>query len=779
MIVLYNLAIVAVALAAAPQDAGPQEDTDLTYLGFQEQEGPLTMGLSKKAIAVRFMDGVKLERQQEIVKSDVSLDPDAQWSDLGLKGVHVVALKESLSTDDVLGVMRQLEALPDVEYAAPVIEFKRYLSAVTNRFYLDFTEPAPERELAELNENHGVVIDRVLRYPKINCVAYWLRVSKASDGNAAELATLYTQTLVPRNSGPCAIYLSDALASTPNDYRYNLADPDADQYYLHSDAELGINMPDVWSSIKGNPNITVAVIDNGVDLYYQGFNGQGHADLGTGSNGSLSSPSNQWVNSDENFTTGSDNDGNGYNNDRYGWNFTPNPEGECCTEGKVPEGPSYFPHGTWVSGVIAAISNNSTGVAGIAGGWNGNPQGCKIMPIRALPNVCYCAIEDVVDAINYAVDNGAHVINMSLGAYTPPNGLALAINNARASDCLPVAASCNHDEYNNFPYPAILDNVLTVGALNRCADDQNRKWGSNTGAEGSDDDCNPHDQGGPCPPESSSCDCTSIGSWGSNHGNKLDLCATGIKLWTTGKESYADDYSNTLSKTSSATPQVAGAAALLFANSLDANNQPRLSANQVQAILEFSATDLDYTRTYNGGTETEDAGPGRDEYTGYGRLNAAAALELANAPRFVINNEENKHCASFDSQGNLVVEGGLTQVAGTANLNPTSDNEFIVRDSSYDEIVRVNSPSSHYAAEMFIKGKLYERVNISLDNGMPARSFRIKNGDGDTVALINSQSFTNSTLEPTSPNTVPAGSVILTGRCFIGGSPDRLSSQGK
>jgi len=177
--------------------------------------------------------------------------------------------------------------------------------------------------------------------------------------------------------------------------------------------------------------------------------------------------------------------------------------------------------------------------------------------------------------------------------------------------------------------------------------------------------------------------------------------------------------------------------------------------------------------------ETEDAGPGRDEYTGYGRLNAAAALELANAPWFVINNEENEHCASIDSLGNLVVEGDLTQVAGAINLNPTSDNEFIIRDSSYDEIVRVNTPSSHYAAEMFIKGKLYERVSISLDSGMPARSFRIKNGDGDTVALINSQSFTNSTLEPTSPNTVPAGSVILTGRCFIGGDADRSSSQGK
>ncbi len=780
---VYTLMVMAVALASAPQSSGAPAESAISYLGWQEQEGPLTMTLSNKAIAVCFTEGLELARKQEIMKSNGLLAPDALWNDLGKKGVHVVALKESLSNNEVLGVLRQLETFSEIEYAAPVIEFMRYFSAVTNRFYLDFSEPAPEKELAELNKKHAVEIDRVLRYPKIDCVAYYLRVSKASGVNAAELATLYTETLAPRNSGPCTIYLADDLASNPNDMYYERAEGEdiPDQYYLHtaSATEYGINMPDVWTSITGSEHIVVAVIDNGVDLYYQQYNGQGHTDLGTGSNGYLSNPSNQWVNSDESFTSGVDEDDNGYVNDRYGWNFSPNEGGGCCTNPKIPEGPG-FAHGTFSAGVIAALTNNSIGMAGIAGGWLVNPgnyrQGCKIMPLRAENDGCCLFTEDVADAINYAVDNGARVLNMNLGGYTLPNGLTLALNNARASDVLPIAGAHNHDEYNNFPYPQALETVLIVGALNIC-DVQMRKFGSNTGNVLIDDTCNPYWQG-PCLP-GLGCDCDAnnhVPSWGTNHGYKLDICSSGIKIWTLNtNDGYTDDFD----KTSSTTPQVSGVAALLFASSLDANNQPRLSANQVQAILEFSATDLDYTRTYNGGTEVEDAGPGRDEYTGYGRLNAAAALELAKAPRFVIRNEENKHCASFDDRGNLVVEGGLTQVAGALNLNPTDDNEFIIRDSNNDEIVRVNTPLLHYAAEMFIKGKLYERVSISLNTGMPARSFRIKNGAGDTMAIITSQSFTNSTLEPTAPNTVPAGSVILKGRCFIGGCADRLSSQGK
>jgi hypothetical protein len=76
-------------------------------------------------------------------------------------------------------------------------------------------------------------------------------------------------------------------------------------------------------------------------------------------------------------------------------------------------------------------------------------------------------------------------------------------------------------------------------------------------------------------------------------------------------------------------------------------------------------------------------------------------------------------------------------------------------------------------------GKLYERVTADLDNAVTVDSLRFRDDSGDTVALVNSASFNNSSIEPTSPYAVPAGSIILTGRAFIGADADRDSSQGR
>ncbi|MCX5770319.1 MAG: hypothetical protein NTZ09_08620 [Candidatus Hydrogenedentes bacterium] len=118
------------------------------------------------------------------------------------------------------------------------------------------------------------------------------------------------------------------------------------------------------------------------------------------------------------------------------------------------------------------------------------------------------------------------------------------------------------------------------------------------------------------------------------------------------------------------------------------------------------------------------------------------------------------------------MEGSLTEAASAAQLDPTSGNEFMIRDSAADEIFRSDS-----SGNMYIKGSLYERVGADLD-AVTVQSLRVKDSTGDTVALVNSQSFTNSGIEPTWPYTVPAGSVILPGRAFVGADPDRDSSQG-
>jgi hypothetical protein len=73
---------------------------------------------------------------------------------------------------------------------------------------------------------------------------------------------------------------------------------------------------------------------------------------------------------------------------------------------------------------------------------------------------------------------------------------------------------------------------------------------------------------------------------------------------------------------------------------------------------------------------------------------------------------------------------------------------------------------------------LYERVTADPDTAVTVDCLRFRDDSGDTVALVNSSSFTNSSIEPTSPYTVAAGSIILKGRALVGGDPDRDDSQG-
>ena len=134
----------------------------------------------------------------------------------------------------------------------------------------------------------------------------------------------------------------------------------------------------IWGSYKTESTITVAVIDDGV--YYN------HPDL----KGQI------WLNEKESMGNNKDDDSNGYIDDKYGWNFLSN-NNDVDVEGS---------HGTTVAGVIGAIRNNGEGIAGI------NDK-VKIMPLIAC-NDLGCNEEAIINAINYAVDNGARIINMSL-----------------------------------------------------------------------------------------------------------------------------------------------------------------------------------------------------------------------------------------------------------------------------------------------------------------------------------------------------------------------------
>lgn len=141
-----------------------------------------------------------------------------------------------------------------------------------------------------------------------------------------------------------------------------------------------IKAPEVWNAGYTGSGITVAVIDTGVDY--------NHPDL----------INNIWTNPNEIPNNGIDDDGNGFIDDVRGWDFVSNDNAPLDSNG----------HGTHVSGIIAA-SRNSFGVTGVA-------PDARIMPLRALGGGDEWG--NVNNAIRYAVDNGARVINMSLGGNT-------------------------------------------------------------------------------------------------------------------------------------------------------------------------------------------------------------------------------------------------------------------------------------------------------------------------------------------------------------------------
>jgi len=197
-------------------------------------------------------------------------------------------------------------------------------------------------------------------------------------------------------------------------------------------ADADIDMPEAWEVTTGGGSTIIAVIDTGTQW--------DHPDL----------TANIWSNPGEIPGNGIDDDDNGYVDDIRGWDFYDDDNNPADTSG----------HGTHTAGTIGASGNNGEGVAGIL--WN-----CRIMPLRFIgPNGGYSS--DAVQALNYAVANGARVSSNSWGSYAFSLSLYNAVYNAASSGHIFVAAAGNngYDTDTTPFYPASFnpDNVISVAA---------------------------------------------------------------------------------------------------------------------------------------------------------------------------------------------------------------------------------------------------------------------------------------------------------------------------
>ncbi|MBE9217111.1 peptidase S8 [Plectonema cf. radiosum LEGE 06105] len=222
-------------------------------------------------------------------------------------------------------------------------------------------------------------------------------------------------------------------------------------------------------------------------------------------------------------------------------------------------------HGTHVAGTIAQATNNSWGVAGIA-------YEARLMPLKVLSSYGGGTVADIAEAIKFAADNGADVINMSLGGGGESQLMKDAINYAHSKGVVIIAAAGNENQ-NSASYPARYPKVFAVSAL------------------GPDGEKAPY----------------------SNYGAGVDISAPGgsdagkILQATVDMDSKGEEVFLGLQGTSMAAPHVAGVAALIKATGVE---QP----DQIFKVLTESARSI------------QDDGL---NYYGAGQLNAEAAVTLA------------------------------------------------------------------------------------------------------------------------------------------------------
>ena len=225
------------------------------------------------------------------------------------------------------------------------------------------------------------------------------------------------------------------------------------QWHYHNDGSLpnsvagaDINLFEAWKTTTGTPNVLVAIIDGGVDYK--------HEDLAQ----------NMFVNTAElNGLPGVDDDGNGYVDDIYGFNF-------CTKTAEIYP----HPHGTHVAGTVAAVNNNGTGVAGVAGGDGSANSGVRMISCQVFESRSGTPEGDFAAAIVYAADMGATIAQCSWGwesAEYKEQAVLDAIDyftESARSDVMTgglcIFAAGNLGQTGNF-YPAAYEPVVAVGAM--------------------------------------------------------------------------------------------------------------------------------------------------------------------------------------------------------------------------------------------------------------------------------------------------------------------------
>ena len=304
-------------------------------------------------------------------------------------------------------------------------------------------------------------------------------------------------------------------------YIYETYDIPNDPYYSQQWNLHKVNAAEAWDLGTGSSNIPIAIVDTGVDW--------DHPDLSE----------NIWINLDEIPNNGVDDDNNGYIDDIRGWdwvtgitNIWPGEDGQTPDNDPM----DFHGHGTHCSGIASAVTNNGIGVAGMA-------LGCPIMALRAgwkgSDGGGWVGFAFAASAIEYAVDNGAKVINMSFGG---GSALLTPVTYAYNNNLVVTHAAGNVNSSSSSAVDGIIQTISVA------ATDQNDYKASF-----------------------------------SNYGTWIDVSAPGVSI----KSTYFNNTYTNLSGTSMSAPLVSGLAGLLI------SQDPSLTVDQTTNIILSTADNID------------------------------------------------------------------------------------------------------------------------------------------------------------------------------------------
>jgi subtilisin family serine protease len=345
-----------------------------------------------------------------IFKSDGKAQTGLETIDALFVEYEVTEAKQLITGAQPLQEKQMLRSFTGMEFERPSLH---------NIYHLKFA--ADDYKMFELIE--ALKEDKNIIYAEPNYIYNLTGHEALSDKlTAEELAAIYPSK---RNTGKGQQCGRNVVE--PNDPLYD------QQWWIEA-----VNAHLAWEQSTGDTIQVIAILDTGVDWQ--------HPDL----------QNKIWNNPNETLN-GQDSDGNGFVDDIRGWDFINNNNNPMDDNS----------HGTHVAGIAAAEADNGIGIAGVS--W-----GAKIMPIKVLQSSGAGTVANVVQGVNYASENGATVINMSLGSYAYSMALEDALANAYANAVLVAAAGndglcigpglCPDMRLGRPMYPAAISYVLGVEA---------------------------------------------------------------------------------------------------------------------------------------------------------------------------------------------------------------------------------------------------------------------------------------------------------------------------